>query len=270
MQKKAPFFSIVIVSLNPGEALQKTLTSITSQSFRDYEVIVKDGGSSDGTLEYLKGLGDTIRLSVQADKGIFDAMNQAIALTSGDFVQFLNCGDTFFDEQSLKRVADGIAGDGCNHDLYFGDIHKPTARSGFSNYPRHLSRYFIFNFPICHQAWFVKWSIYQANPFSTLSRIGGDDIWFKSMVGGKKISYLKIDAVVVTYQGGGASENRTLKAESIPFRRAARKAVFSPGEYAIFSLCFRLRCLLKRIFYDTGAWRIVRKYQQWRIKNKSV
>ena len=104
MQK--PFFSIVVVSLNPGERLEKTLKSILSQTYGNYEVILKDGGSKDGSLELLKEAGffedkPMIKIIEQPDKSIYDGMNQAVTYVKGCYIQFLNCGDYFYDENVI-------------------------------------------------------------------------------------------------------------------------------------------------------------------------
>ena len=111
MQEK--FFSIIVVALNPGEKLKKTLDSIVGQTFADYEVILKDGGSRDRSLEELENNGflaryPQIRVVREADKGIYDAMNQAVRLAAGRYIQFLNCGDYLYNENVLEQVADYI------------------------------------------------------------------------------------------------------------------------------------------------------------------
>ena len=112
-------FSIITVSYNPGEKLKETLFSVAGQTCTDYEVIVKDGGSTDGSTGFLKVRkhfdADKVILSEEflgrvrffegRDKGIYDAMNQAVAQASGEFVLFLNCGDVLADERVLERVA---------------------------------------------------------------------------------------------------------------------------------------------------------------------
>ena len=101
MQMK--FFSIIVVSLNPGERLKQTLLSILNQTFTDYEVIIKDGGSKDGSTDFLQkeGILDNnpqIRYITQPDESIYDGMNQALSYVNGKYVQFLNCGDLFYDK----------------------------------------------------------------------------------------------------------------------------------------------------------------------------
>ena len=87
-----PFFSIIVVCLNPGEKLLQTLQSIQKQEFRDYEIVLKDGGSTDGSLQklYPEQLG--LHVVTKPDRGIYDAMNQAVEEAKGRFVFFLNCG----------------------------------------------------------------------------------------------------------------------------------------------------------------------------------
>ena len=114
MQTK--FFSIVVVSLNSGKRLQETLQSILKQTYTDYEVIIKDGGSTDGSLTFLTednilGNNPQIRLIQEKDKSIYDGMNQAVTHVTGQYVQFLNCGDLFYDGDVLKKVAEFIKND---------------------------------------------------------------------------------------------------------------------------------------------------------------
>ena len=86
-----PFFSIIVVCLNPGEKLLQTLQSIQKQEFRDYEIVLKDGGSTDGSLQklYPEQLG--LHVVTKPDRGIYDAMNQAVEEAKARFVFFLNC-----------------------------------------------------------------------------------------------------------------------------------------------------------------------------------
>ena len=96
---KSPMFSILVVSLNPGGKLVETVRSVAKQTDRDYEVIVKDGGSKDGSLDALRaylqesGTPQQVRILEQPDTGIYDGMNQATRAARGEYNYFLNCGD---------------------------------------------------------------------------------------------------------------------------------------------------------------------------------
>ena len=85
-------FSIIVVTLNPGDKLQDTINSISSQTFKDYEILVKDGGSKDGSLKALEGV-EKVRLVENPDKSIYDGMNQAVREAKGDYYIFMNAGD---------------------------------------------------------------------------------------------------------------------------------------------------------------------------------
>ena len=93
-EEHTPVFSVVVVSLNAEKLIRSTLDSVLSQTFEDYEVIVKDGLSTDGTVNQIPS-DDRIRVFVQKDTGIYDAMNQATSFTRGKYVLYLNCGDVF-------------------------------------------------------------------------------------------------------------------------------------------------------------------------------
>lgn len=124
-------FSIIVVCLNEGEKLHKTVKSILKQTEDDYEIIIKDGGSTDGSVEGLiknNGFGDEnarkttmtagsesasgelsmindrCRIYREPDSGIYDAMNQAVKHASGEYILFLNCGDYFYQDDVLSKV----------------------------------------------------------------------------------------------------------------------------------------------------------------------
>ena len=97
-------FSIIVVCLNPGTKLNQTLDSILAQTCPDFEVIVKDGGSRDGSIESMRTDG-RIHLYQEPDHSIYEAMNQAVSHVTGDYILFLNCGDLFYDNEVLTHTA---------------------------------------------------------------------------------------------------------------------------------------------------------------------
>ena len=142
---KKNFFTIIIVSYNPGEKLFETIRSVEKQTFTDYRILVKDGMSTDGSIEKLKeeydvaiagsGIDKTITLLESCDNGIYHGMNIATAFLKGRIIEnrairddventeevkllkageepsyifFLNCGDRFYDENVLKNMHDAI------------------------------------------------------------------------------------------------------------------------------------------------------------------
>ena len=108
--------------------LKRTVDSILAQSQRDaIEWIVIDGGSTDGSADYLRGLGEGIDVLVsEKDAGIYDAMNKGLHLAKGEYVWFVNAGDALHDEGVVESVLKGIKGfeeahNGILPDVIFGD-----------------------------------------------------------------------------------------------------------------------------------------------------
>ncbi|WP_170429447.1 glycosyltransferase family 2 protein [Ruegeria arenilitoris] len=99
-------FSILTAVWNRAETLPDALQSLDAQSYRNFEHVVQDGGSSDGTLELLKGRNDPqMRLVSEADRGIYDALNRATARATGDVIGLLHSDDFFAHGEVLARVA---------------------------------------------------------------------------------------------------------------------------------------------------------------------
>ena len=105
-------YSILVVCLNSGQRLLDTIESIISQKYQNYEIIVKDGESTHGSIEQLRSSFaekmEQIRIISCKDSGIYDAMNQACSYATGDYYLFLNTGDSFYDVHVLEKITHGI------------------------------------------------------------------------------------------------------------------------------------------------------------------
>ena len=100
-----PKVSIITVTYNAVSFVEETILSVLGQDFHDYEYLVVDGGSTDGTLEILKKYEGWLHFISEPDKGIYDAMNKGIALASGEVVALLNADDFYTHPEVLARVA---------------------------------------------------------------------------------------------------------------------------------------------------------------------
>ena len=97
--------SIITVTYNAEQTLERTLKSVRSQSYSDIEHIVVDGKSTDNTISLIKKLeGDKMKWISEPDQGLYDAMNKGIKMATGDYLCFLNAGDTFFNENTVKLI----------------------------------------------------------------------------------------------------------------------------------------------------------------------
>lgn len=100
-----PQISIITVVYNGKELLEKTINSIVSQSSSNYEYLIIDGGSTDGTLDIIKKYSDKINYWIsEKDKGIYDAMNKGIEAAKGEYILFLNAGDELYAPDVLKTI----------------------------------------------------------------------------------------------------------------------------------------------------------------------
>lgn len=154
----APLFSIITVTYNASDTIERTLRSVDAQSCRLFEHIIVDGASSDDTLQIVERCMSEHTIVVsERDSGIYDAMNKGISLASGDYLIFLNSGDKFHSPDTLQVMADAIL----NND-YPGIVYGQTDivdNDGKYLGPRHLRaperltyNSFAEGMVVCHQA----------------------------------------------------------------------------------------------------------------------
>lgn len=113
--------SIITVVYNAELAIERTVRSVISQLYHDYEYIIIDGNSSDGTMDIINKYRDKINILVsEKDNGVYDAMNKGIKNCSGDWIVFMNAGDTFHNENTLNDIFSCDI-DYSNYDVIYGD-----------------------------------------------------------------------------------------------------------------------------------------------------
>ena len=166
--KTNPKISVVTVTYNCIGVLEDTLKSVISQEYSNVEYIVIDGKSSDGTLNLIDKYKDHISILVsEPDKGIFDAMNKAIKLVTGDWILFMNAGDTFADDNVLTSVFSNHIES--NVGVVFGDAYFKR-KSGLSLYhgiPFYRNKDKYKGMGICHQSIFVRADLAKLKPFNS-------------------------------------------------------------------------------------------------------
>ncbi len=149
-----PKLSIITVNLNNAEGLRKTIESVVNQTFTDYEYIIIDGGSTDGSVDIIKQYEEKITNWVsEPDKGIYNAMNKGILKAKGEYCQFLNSGDWLINQNVLKNV---FAVNN-NEDIIYGNVQ--TDKGTIEN-PEKLTLKFFFQSTICHQSVFHKTDLF--------------------------------------------------------------------------------------------------------------
>ena len=111
--------SLITISFNSEQSILETFRSVKSQSLNNYEYLLIDGGSSDGTLLIAKNQDHISKILSGPDKGIYDAFNRGIENSTGDIIGFLNSDDIFYDKNSLKRIENAFDNE---TDCVFGDL----------------------------------------------------------------------------------------------------------------------------------------------------
>ncbi len=236
-------FSIVVVSLNPGDKLKKTLQSILMQDFTDYEVIVKDGGSKDGCLERAaEELDDPrIHLYTEKDKSIYDGMNQAVSHAQGEYIYFLNCGDKFYDKKVLGKIAGEIAvvekkEPGRRH-IFYGDIFGEKNGVHITPAPKITGFTCYRNVPN-HQSCFYSATLCKEKPFEIRFKIRGDYEHFLWCFYKAEADMVYIKTPIAYYEGGGYSESR----ENIARSKAEHREI--TAKYMSRKELFRYRAVM--------------------------
>lgn len=152
-----PFFSIVIPTLNSEKTISYALESILQQIFKDFEVLIMDGLSTDNTIILAQRFNDErIRIYSEKDKGVYDAMNKGIKLSMGEVIYFLGSDDQFINPEVLKIINKTMISNGC--DVLYGNVISSRFKG---RYDFEFDYDMILEKNICHQAIFFKRNIFK-------------------------------------------------------------------------------------------------------------
>ncbi len=227
-----PLFSVLTVTLNCVTDAVSTARSLLSQNTDNYEYIVKDGGSQDGTVERLRDLG--VNVYVQPDNGIYDAMNQAVELSSGRYVHFLNAGDIYASPDALQNIS-RLLGDEPLPEIIFTFYVKKDSQARIT-FPSQISQFYLFRKTVCHQAVFVKKSVFEeGNFFNTNFKSISDHEFLLRCLISQNRSYRVIPVTSVIYQGGGFSTTWPIVKEAREDLKELRKLYFPAPVFLIFT-----------------------------------
>ena len=227
---KGPSFSVIVVSYNAGDKLTETVKSILRQTCGDFEIIVKDADSSDGSVERLPQ-DHRIRLIRGKDGGIYEAMNIALSHATGDWIYFLNCGDLLHDETVLEKVLAGAAGVVPPAILY-GDVVLMTTGQRAAANPD-MSHFAMFRRLPCHQACFYSKDLFEEG-FRTQYRVRADYEHFLRCVIRLGAAVKALPVLVADYEGGGFSESEKGKKLSSGEHDTITKEYFTKTENFLF------------------------------------
>lgn len=176
-----PKFSIITVTYNAGAVLEDTIQSVITQTYRNVEYIIVDGGSKDHTLDIINRYREHIHTLVsEPDKGLYDAMNKGIRLATGDYLCFLNAGDELHEDDTLQLMVHSITGTELPDVLYgetaIVDEEGHFLRMRRLSAPEDLNwKSFKDGMLVCHQAFFPRREL--AEPYDLRYRFSADFDW---------------------------------------------------------------------------------------------
>lgn len=177
-----PKFSVITVTYNAAAVLEDTIQSVILQTYHHVEYIIVDGASKDGTLAIVDRYRDRIaRVVSEPDKGLYDAMNKGIELATGDYLCFLNAGDSFHEDDTLQQTVHTLSAQAELPDVLYGETELVDQEGHFIRM-RRLSapevltwRSFKQGMLVCHQAFFAKRSLVE--PYDLQYRFSADFDW---------------------------------------------------------------------------------------------
>lgn len=199
--------SIITINYNNISGLKKTFNSVLLQSFKDFEWIVIDGGSTDGSREIIESEQTHFAFwCSEPDTGIYNALNKGIKHARGEFVLFLNSGDWLFDGNSLDNAISEISRQNEESDIYYGNMMQVNDSSRIIpvSYPDNIGLFFFLNNNICHQASFYRLSLFDNNYYDeSFSVISDWAMNINLLVRG--FSFKHINSYITYYDNSGRS-----------------------------------------------------------------
>lgn len=175
--------SDVTITYNNKTGLVRTLESLLCQTSANYEVIIIDGGSSDGSIDVIKDYKEKFdaknipyKYVSESDKGRYDAMNKGINLANGEWIMFLNAGDTLSSNDVIKSVSGYL--DDTGADIVYGDNNR--CYDGAKEYHKagQNLEYIKKGLPFNHQSVFTRTSLFKQRGYNIKYQISGDYEWF--------------------------------------------------------------------------------------------
>jgi glycosyltransferase involved in cell wall biosynthesis len=203
--------SIITINYNNKVGLEDTIKSVVEQTYSDYEHIVIDGDSTDGSKDIATTYKDRLSYYIsESDTGVYQAMNKGIRKAAGDYLLFLNSGDTFYQKDVLNSVSKIIEG---GLDIYYGNVNFiDGAEAEVKQYPENLTFGFFYKTSLGHPASFIKKSLFEnTSYYNETYKIVSDWEFLMLAICKHNATYKHMDVVVSNFETNGMSstfENR--------------------------------------------------------------
>lgn len=255
-------FSIITCTYNAESVLQRTLDSVLEQTYSHVEHIIVDGASTDATLDMVEAYKlksdaedwcHEVRVKSEPDRGLYDAMNKGIQRATGQYVLFLNAGDTFPSADTLELVAESVGEGEEPPAVLYGDTDVVDDEGRFLRHrrlspPRRLTwRSFMKGMLVCHQAFYARTDLAKATPYDLHYRFSADVDWcirIMRLARRRRLPMRNVAAVVVNFLDGGMTTTNHRASLKERFHVMAHHYGFVPT--VIMHAWFVVRSLFKK------------------------
>lgn len=248
-----PKISVVTVCYNAETEIEATMRSVLNQTYENVEYILVDGASHDGTLHVIRKVWEgykgyknkEIIIKSEPDKGIYDAMNKGIDLATGEWINFMNVGDRFADNNVVEDFFQKADTKEPN-DLLYGDV---ILEYSFGRYHKDVSHKLMSNSMPCHQTIFARTSLMKKRHFNLKYKISADlDFFVQALKSGSHYEYVPVTvACYKQYEGLSTSPWNWRKLE------LERYQIFNKPKDFHYHL-LRLQYTLQKHFHIRNTW----------------
>lgn len=267
--------SIITINYNNLEGLKQTFESIKNQTYQDFEWIVIDGGSTDGCKEFIEANSKSITYWVsEKDSGLYNAMNKGILVATGEYLNFMNTGDYYYENNTLEKAINKLQG----FDIVFGNtmlIYKN--KEILEEPPFQLSVNFLFKSGINHQATFFKRKLFfDSFLYNENYKISSDWEFLVYNLIIKNVSYKKLNQIICFYNTFGISNEK--KSEAIYFKERDEtikkyfKFIFESTDFQFSNIKYKRISQIDKISQNKLLYKLLKlnlNILMFFIKNKS-
>lgn len=261
-----PILSIITINYNNLDGLKKTLESVINQTWKEFEYIVIDGGSIDGSADYIESQSKYIDYWVsEPDKGIYNAMNKGINAANGEYLLFLNSGDHFYNSQVLEQYH-SFANE---YDMVFFDEYRVGDNiSGVVKFPTEIDFSHMYTSSLSHSNTYIKKSLFDVvGLYDESLKIVSDWKFCILALFKYNCSYLKVDGFLSVFYLDGISFLQDNSKE----RNEVLNEYFKPflNDYKeLFSN--RLELNKNRILLNSNRFKMLKEIEETRLGKKWV
>ena len=239
--------SIITINYNNRDGLRKTIESVVNQTYQDFEYVIIDGGSTDGSVEVIKEYSNRIDYWVsERDKGIYNAMNKGAFAAHGEYLLFLNSGDALYKDDVLQKVFESRP----KADVVCGNIIND--RGGSMEAPEEVTMEYFLLGCLPHPSSFVKKVLFDIHPYDERFKIAGDWEFFMYHLIVRNVTYQHININVTLFDTTGISCSTSKDLHDIELRKEAIARILPPRVAEDFSVFMGKKDDYNRLFYTVG------------------